>query len=132
MSQLPPYRWSLGVLRRLGFTGRTAVIAVPWLWLLLFFLMPFLIVLKISFADTQLGVPPYTPLLEWGEDGYMHFKMNLANFAFILKESLYLERLSQLAESRGGLDDVAACCSATRWRTASRARTRAGGTRCCC
>src|SRR3954467_5180446 len=89
VSQLPPYRWSLGVLRRLGFTGRTAVIAVPWLWLALFFFIPFLIVLKISFADTQLSVPPYTPLLEWGKDGYIHFKMNLANFAFILKESLY-------------------------------------------
>jgi len=79
------------LLRRLGITGRTAVIAVPWVWLLLFFLIPFIIVLKISFADTRLGVPPYTPLLEWGQDGYVNFKMNVANYLFILKESLYLE-----------------------------------------
>jgi putrescine transport system permease protein len=79
------------LLRRLGITGRTAVIAVPWIWLLLFFLIPFIIVLKISFANTRLGVPPYTPLLEWGQDGYVNFKMNVANYLFILKESLYLE-----------------------------------------
>jgi putrescine transport system permease protein len=91
VSQLPPYRWSLGVLRRLGFTGRTAVIAVPWIWLMLFFLVPFLIVLKISFADTRLGVPPYTSLFDWGQGGYIQFKLNLANFLFILKESLYFE-----------------------------------------
>jgi putrescine transport system permease protein len=74
-----------------GLTGRLAVIAIPSIWLLLFFLIPFLIVLKISFADTRLGVPPYTPLLDWGQDGYVQLKMNVANYAFILKESLYLE-----------------------------------------
>src|ERR1044071_6109122 len=77
--------------QRLRITGRAVVIAVPWVWLLLFFLIPFLIVLKISFADTRLGVPPYTPLLDWGKDGYIHFKMNVANYLFILKESLYFE-----------------------------------------
>src|SRR5690242_1693060 len=79
------------LLQRLRFTGRSVVIAVPWVWLLLFFLIPFLIVLKISFADTRLGVPPYTPLVEWGRDGYVHFKMNVANYLFIAKESLYVE-----------------------------------------
>jgi putrescine transport system permease protein len=78
-------------LQRVRVTGRSVVIAIPWVWLLLFFLIPFLIVLKISFADTRLGVPPYTPLLEWGKDGYIHFKMNVANYLFILKESLYFE-----------------------------------------
>ena len=78
-------------LRRLRLTGRSAVIAVPWLWLALFFLIPFLIVLKISFADTRLGVPPYTSLFEWAQDGYLHFRLNTANYAFILKESLYVE-----------------------------------------
>ena len=81
----------MGARRRLRLTGRSVVIGVPWVWLLLFFLIPFLIVLKISFADTRLGVPPYTPLLDWGTDGYIHFKMNVANYLFILKESLYFE-----------------------------------------
>ncbi len=80
------------LLRRLGITGRTGVVVVPWVWLLLFFLIPFLIVLKISFAETRMGVPPYTPLLEFAADGRAHFaKLNVQNYLFILKESLYLE-----------------------------------------
>ena len=47
-------------MRRFGLTGRTAVIGGPFIWLLLFFLVPFLLVVKISFADSQLGIPPYT------------------------------------------------------------------------
>jgi putrescine transport system permease protein len=86
-----PYRWSQGVLRRTGLTGRTAVIAVPWIWLLLFFLIPFIIVLKISFADTRLGVPPYTDMLEWTSDSYVQLKLHLANYVFLTKESLYFE-----------------------------------------
>ncbi len=92
MSRLPPLRWSLRGLQRLGITGRAAVIIVPSLWLLLFFLIPFIIVLKISFAETRLGVPPYTPLLELGADGVAHFaKLNVQNYLFIFKESLYFE-----------------------------------------
>ncbi|HEX3634943.1 MAG TPA: putrescine ABC transporter permease PotH, partial [Paraburkholderia sp.] len=41
--------------RRFNLTGRTAVVAGPFIWLLLFFLVPFLLVVKISFADSQLG-----------------------------------------------------------------------------
>jgi putrescine transport system permease protein len=90
VSHLPPARWSMDVLRRLGFTGRTLVIAVPWIWLLLFFLIPFIIVLKISFADTRLGVPPYTPLVEMSEN-YVLFKANISNYLFIIQESLYFK-----------------------------------------
>ncbi len=86
-----PYRWSQGVLRRTGISGRSIVIAVPWVWLLLFFLIPFIIVLKISFADTRLGVPPYTDMLEWTSDNYVQLKLHLANYVFLAKESLYFE-----------------------------------------
>jgi putrescine transport system permease protein len=91
LSHFPPYRWSSDVLRRLGVTGRSTVIAVPWFWLLLFFLIPFLIVLKISFAQTHLGVPPYTSLVEWGEQGYLQLRINYENYRFIFAESLYLK-----------------------------------------
>jgi putrescine transport system permease protein len=91
LSSSPPYRWSSGFLRRFGFTGRTLVIAVPWFWLLLFFLVPFLIVLKISFAETRwLGSPPYTPLLEW-VDNQVRFKLNVGNYLFLANESLYID-----------------------------------------
>jgi putrescine transport system permease protein len=78
-------------LQRIGISGRTLVVAVPWLWLLLFFLVPFIIVLKISFADTRLGVPPYTDLIEWGESNYLQLKLNIGNYLFILEESLYFK-----------------------------------------
>ncbi|HXY98682.1 MAG TPA: ABC transporter permease subunit [Stellaceae bacterium] len=45
---------------------RGAVLALPYAWLTLFFLVPFLIVLKISLADSVIGIPPYTPLLDAG------------------------------------------------------------------
>lgn len=45
------------LLDRMGVSGRTAVIAGPFLWLLLLFFVPFLLVVKISFADSQLGIP---------------------------------------------------------------------------
>jgi putrescine transport system permease protein len=87
----PPLRWSRGVLRRFGVTGRTTVIAVPWFWLLLFFVIPFVIVLKISFAETRwLGSPPYTPLWEYVE-GQVVLKLNPGNYLFLLRESLYLD-----------------------------------------
>jgi putrescine transport system permease protein len=51
---------------RKGFlSGRTAVIAVPYLWLLVFFAIPFLLVLKISLSQTALGIPPYEPTFDF-------------------------------------------------------------------
>jgi putrescine transport system permease protein len=88
----PPYRWSSGILRRIGLRGRTLVIAVPAVWLLLFFLIPFVIVLKISFAETRwLGSPPYSPLLEWVDVQYLQIRFNLGNYLFLLRDSLYLD-----------------------------------------
>ena len=70
-------------------TGRTLVLAVPWAWLLLFFLVPFLIVFKISLATTQLSQPPYTPLLEWGEGVFPRVVLHTANYLGLLADSLY-------------------------------------------
>ena len=41
-----------------------AAILVPYAWLIAFFLLPFLIVLKISFSQTTIAQPPYTPVLD--------------------------------------------------------------------
>lgn len=89
---LPPYRWSSGVLRRAGLTGRALVIGVPSLWLLLFFLIPFVIVLKISFAETRwLGSPPYSPLFEWVNSQFLQVRLNTGNYLFLLRDSLYVQ-----------------------------------------
>ncbi|KPG97228.1 spermidine/putrescine ABC transporter permease, partial [Pseudomonas sp. RIT-PI-r] len=42
--------------------GRQLVIGVPFIWLFLFFMLPFFIVLKISFAEADVAIPPYTEI----------------------------------------------------------------------
>ncbi|MEW9580288.1 ABC transporter permease subunit [Paraburkholderia sp. DGU8] len=74
--------------RRFNLTGRSAVVAGPFIWLLLFFLVPFLLVVKISFADSQLGIPPYTQLVNLAE-GAIHITLDLSHYAFLLTDSLY-------------------------------------------
>jgi putrescine transport system permease protein len=73
-----------------SFTSPFWAIVVPYGWLLLFFLIPFLIVLKISFSDLKLGLPPYNPLTEWVEEGVLIIRLNFTNYAFIGTDSLYL------------------------------------------
>ena len=69
--------------------GRTLVIAIPMIWLLIFFLAPFLVVLKISFAELARARPPYTPLFTW-EDGRLIIELSLYNYAYLWEDSLYI------------------------------------------
>lgn len=69
--------------------ARSGVIALPYLWLLLFFAVPFLIVLKISFAKMAVAMPPYTSLLEY-VDGAVSLKLNLGNYAALFTDSHYV------------------------------------------
>ncbi|WP_186247397.1 ABC transporter permease subunit [Burkholderia gladioli] len=86
MSALSTFlRWPV---RKLGLSGRAAVIAGPFLWLVLFFAVPFVLVVKISFAELELGIPPYTELTSFG-DGALTIKLNLAHYAFLFTDSLY-------------------------------------------
>jgi len=76
-------------LRRLLPTARALAVVPPYAWLVLFLLLPFLLVLKISFADLQFGIPPYTPLLEY-KDEALQFSMHLRGYALLFSDSLYL------------------------------------------
>ena len=79
------------LLRRLSSRlGRNVVIALPYVWLLLFFLVPFIIVLKIAFADKIIGQPPYTPLFDWVDDVHLGISLNLGNLQFLLDDPLYV------------------------------------------
>ena len=44
---------------------RWLVVAIPYLWLIVLFLAPFLIVVKISLSTTAIAMPPYTPALDF-------------------------------------------------------------------
>ncbi|WP_096704361.1 ABC transporter permease subunit [Magnetospirillum sp. 15-1] len=70
-----------------GRGGRFLVGLAPYAWLLLFFLVPFLIVLKISLSEPQMGIPPYMPLVDWAEGA---FKGTLAGYRTLLGDDLYL------------------------------------------
>ncbi len=87
--RIPPIRVLLNWLGWLGLSGRGLVITVPYLWLGIFFLVPFLIVLKISFADQLIAQPPYSSLIEITEKGYLTLKLNLNNYRFLIEDALY-------------------------------------------
>ncbi|NDL62882.1 putrescine ABC transporter permease PotH [Enterobacteriales bacterium SAP-6] len=74
--------------------GRKAVIFLPYLWLLLLFMLPFLIVFKISLAEMARAIPPYTDLVSW-MDGKLDISLNLANFSQLLDDPLYIEAYLQ-------------------------------------
>ena len=63
---------------------------VPFAWLLLFFLAPFFFVLKISVAETTIASPPYTPLIEWVDEGIMHVRVVVDNYAYLWEDDLYV------------------------------------------
>ena len=89
----------IGTMNRGGnrnrFGGTRLVVLVPYLWLVAFFLVPFLIVLKISLSHTAIAQPPYTPVFDLaaGWEGLKAF------FAALSFENLRLPRLG-LALSR--------------------------------
>ena len=70
------------------------VIVVPYFWLLVFFLVPFGIVLKISLSDSVRAQPPYTPTLNFSEGfaglGNFFTKLDFEAYAFLLSDSLYI------------------------------------------
>ena len=70
--------------------GRSWLIGIPYFWLILFFLAPFALVLKISFAELQIAQPPYTPLLQYAEEA-LSITLNLGNYLFLLTDPLYLK-----------------------------------------
>ncbi|WP_375058530.1 putrescine ABC transporter permease PotH [Zobellella sp. DQSA1] len=74
--------------------GRSLVIALPYTWLLLFFLIPFLIVFKISLSEAALAIPPYGEVVRFAND-QLQIVLNLGNYLFLLTDSLYLQSYLQ-------------------------------------
>ncbi|WP_238372871.1 ABC transporter permease subunit [Heliomarina baculiformis] len=69
---------------------RFALIALPYAWLLALFLVPFLIVVKISLSDVALSIPPYSPQFSWDEGiGAFLAELDFENFVFLTQDSLY-------------------------------------------
>lgn len=78
-----------------GRAGRSRLLVViPYLWLLGFFLVPFLIVLKISLSQTAIAQPPYTPVFDptagWRAVKDFIAGLSFDNYAALLADTLYL------------------------------------------
>ena len=75
---------------RLRSAGRYVVAGVPLAWLLLFFLVPFVIILCISFSQSALSIPPYAPIWEWVGHRVLAVRMHMANYHFLFTDALYV------------------------------------------
>ncbi|MBD9600757.1 ABC-type spermidine/putrescine transport system permease subunit I [Pseudomonas sp. 478] len=69
--------------------GRQMVIGVPFIWLFMFFMLPFFIVLKISFAEADVAIPPYTEIYSY-LDQKVQLLLNLSNYAMLAGDELYI------------------------------------------
>jgi len=74
-------------------SGRTLTIAIPSLWLAVFFLLPFILVLKISLSDYDLAQPPYTPHFAfdgtWQSITDFLSQLDLENYTLLAEDPLY-------------------------------------------
>ena len=69
--------------------GRRMVAGIPILWLVLLFLVPFIIVFRISFSEVRLAIPPYTPLITW-HHGTPSFELHASAYSFLFTDPLYV------------------------------------------
>ena len=75
--------------------GRAAVLGVPYLWLIIFFLIPFIVVFKLSLSYPEVSMPPYTPQFSFdtGWEGVKVFfnALTWENYQRLYEDSLYVE-----------------------------------------
>lgn len=69
--------------------GRNIPILFPYLWLIIFFLIPFIIILEISFATTENAIPPYQQMFTF-LDNQITIYININNYLFLIQDSLYI------------------------------------------
>ena len=69
-------------------TGRL-VIAIPYVWLLVFFLVPFFIVFKISLSQTAIAMPPYTPVIGVTDFFEKIGELSFDNYVWLTEDALY-------------------------------------------
>jgi putrescine transport system permease protein len=70
--------------------GRNLVIALPYTWLALFFLVPFIIVFKISFSEAMVALPPYAEVVRWA-DNQLEVVLNFGNYIMLFTDSMYVQ-----------------------------------------
>jgi putrescine transport system permease protein len=69
--------------------GRRLIAGIPTLWLLLLFLVPFIIVFRISISEVRLAIPPYTPLIAW-HHGTLQLEVHRSAYSFLFTDPMYV------------------------------------------
>ncbi|MEN3974406.1 ABC transporter permease subunit [Emcibacter sp. SYSU 3D8] len=88
-----PAKTLAAAVRRLhqpGAGGRLVALSIPYAWLALFFLLPLLIVLKISVSESVMGIPPYEPIFKAAENARVQIHLTFSNFMLLLRDNLYV------------------------------------------
>jgi putrescine transport system permease protein len=83
------------------FLWEMAVIAMPYGWHILFFVVPFLMVLKLSFSESIIGSPPYTNLVHWLNDSFLQIRLNIGNYTLLWQDELYLHSYLESLKNAG-------------------------------
>ncbi|AIL32786.1 ABC transporter permease subunit [Basilea psittacipulmonis] len=76
-------------MRNFKFNRDILAILPPYLWLIICLFIPFIIVLKISFAESLFGIPPYGPLVQI-HDHVLNISLHFEGFSMMLDDSMYL------------------------------------------
>lgn len=77
------------LMHRIQSGWRSIVVFVPFAWLLVFFLLPFFIVAKISLAEIVIASPPFSDMIEWTDAGIMNIRLVFENYVYIFEDDLY-------------------------------------------
>ncbi len=73
----------------LTFIFNRLTIGIPYLWLIIFFLVPFLIVFKISLSETAIQMPPYNPVFNGVDTAEKLKSLSTDNYVFLTEDPLY-------------------------------------------
>lgn len=72
---------------------RFLTISVPYAWLTLFFLLPFLVIIKISLAESCVRLPPFSDFMHVSDEWVLSVFLNLKNYIMIFTDTFYVEAL---------------------------------------
>ncbi len=73
------------LLKKITPSQDNVAIVPPFAWLVIFLLVPFFIVLKISFAESTFGIPPYSSLIEFKE-GVIRLALHLEGYILLFTD----------------------------------------------
>jgi putrescine transport system permease protein len=69
---------------------RKVVLGMPYLWMLIFFLLPFLYVFQISLTESMDSRPPYSSMIDWAAGGTLSIKLVFDNYFLLFEDNLYV------------------------------------------